>query len=179
MLIADGKLRFLTGWCWLTLGAVLGDVGLYAIGRFLGPRTLSWGFLPQGRMKRAKGWFGKNLVLAVLLSRCIPGTRTPTYIAAGFFGASAVRFLAIDAPAAMVWTFAWLTGLSQLGEAVLPLLGPYKWYILGAAVALIVLAHWLTSRLVQRRLTSAPGDGDSAKEAAGGEPPAKDRQRGA
>ena len=94
LLVAEGHMSFLTAMIGLTLGITLGDSSLYTIGRVVGPATIAWGWFSEERLERAKRWFDRNLVFAVLASRFLPGTRMPTFIGAGIFHASAWRFMA-------------------------------------------------------------------------------------
>ena len=136
-LVADGRMMFFTALVGLTIGIAAGDFGLYAIGRFVGPSTVRWGLLSQDRLDRAKRWFDRNLILAVVLSRFMPGTRLPTYVGAGIFQASPTRFLGAAIAASLVWTFTLLTVTVKLGQTVLPILGAYRWPVVLCLIALI------------------------------------------
>jgi membrane protein DedA with SNARE-associated domain len=126
-LVAEEHMLFATALIGLTIGIAVGDFGLYTIGRVMGPSTVAWGWLSQERLDRAKRWFDRNLVLAVVLSRFLPGTRLPTYVGAGIFQASPIRFLGIAVAASFVWTLLLLVVTVKLGQAVLPMLGAYRW----------------------------------------------------
>lgn len=145
-LVADQRMLFVTAFIGLTLGIAAGDLGLYSIGRFVGPSTVARGWLSQERLDRVKRWFDRNLLLAVMLSRFLPGTRLPTYIGAGIFQASAIRFLGAALAASLLWTFALLTITVKLGQAVLPMLGAYRWPVIALFVGVLVF--------VQRRASS-------------------------
>lgn len=145
-LVAEGHMLFLTALAGLTFGIATGDFGLYAIGRLAGPSTVRWGWLSQERLDRVKRWFDRNLVLAVVLSRFLPGTRLPTYVGAGIFQASPLRFLGAAIAASFVWTLVLLTVTVKLGQTVLPMLGAYRWPALVAFVALIVLLQRRASK---------------------------------
>lgn len=103
----------------------------------MGPSTVRWGLLSQDRLDRAKRWFDRNLILAVVLSRFMPGTRLPTYVGAGIFQASPTRFLGAAIAASLVWTFTLLTVTVKLGQTVLPILGAYRWPVVLCLIALI------------------------------------------
>ena len=136
-LVADGRMLFITALVGLTIGIAAGDFGLYAIGRFVGPSTVRWGLLSQERLDRAKRWFDRNLILAVVMSRFMPGTRLPTYVGAGIFQASPLRFLGAAIGASLVWTFTLLTITVKLGQTVLPILGAYRWPVVFCIIAFI------------------------------------------
>jgi len=140
LLVAAGKMSFWTALIGVSAGIAIGDVGLYGVGRVLGPRTLERGWVRPDRFERARGWFRRNLVLAMVVSRFVPGMRLPTYLAAGVLRAPLVRFVGIAVAASIAWTFLLLRLTVALGEAVLPALGRYRWPVaLGAIVVLVVL----------------------------------------
>lgn len=158
-LVADGKMAFSVAFIGLSIGIALGDWGLYALGRFLGPRTVRWGLVSQRRLDRAGAWFERNLIAAVFVSRFIPGLRLPTNIGAGLIRASPARFLPVALAASVIWTFVALGVLSKLGEAILPYLGMAKWPIGVGLVLLLVLVQFRSSRYLDEDIRS-----DEAKE---------------
>lgn len=150
VLVAEGKMLFITAFVGLTLGIAIGDLGLYAIGRVVGPTTVSWGWLSQERLDRVRRWFDRNLVLAVVLSRFLPGTRLPTYVGAGIFQASPVRFVGAALAASLVWTLLLLSATVKLGEAVLPMLGEFRWPVVTVLVlALIVVQRRASKKFIE------------------------------
>jgi len=66
LLVAEGRMWFLTAFVGLSAGIAAGDLGLYAIGRFVGPSTVAWGLLSQDRLDRTKRWFDRNVVPVAL-----------------------------------------------------------------------------------------------------------------
>jgi membrane protein DedA with SNARE-associated domain len=135
LLVADQQMLYTTALIGLSLGIGLGDWGLYALGRFLGPKTVSWGLVSKGRLEKASKWFERNLIAAVFISRFVPGLRLPTNVAAGMVHAAPVRYLPSALVASLVWTFVMLSAISKLGEAFLPYLGALKWPV---GIALII-----------------------------------------
>ena len=145
LLVADGHMAFSTAFIGLSIGIALGDWGLYAIGRLVGPKTVAWGLVTQRRLDRANSWFERNLVVAILVSRFIPGLRIPTNVGAGIIRASFVRYFPVAVVASVIWTFLTLTVISKLGEAALPYLGAFKWPI-GIALLLVLIYVQFRSR---------------------------------
>ena len=158
-LVADGKMAFSVAFIGLAIGIALGDWGLYALGRFLGPRTVRWGLVSQRRLDRAGVWFERNLIAAVFISRFIPGLRLPTNIGAGLIRAAPSRFLPVALAASVIWTFVALGVLTKLGEVILPYLGIAKWPIGIGLVVLLVLVQFRSSRYLDEDIRS-----DEAKE---------------
>ncbi len=138
LLVAEQKMAFLTALIGVSLGIAIGDVGLYGLGRLAGPRVRGWGPLTPQRLDRASQWFGRNLVTAVVFSRFVPGMRLPTYVLAGMLRARFWHFTAVAIAASLVWTLLLLTLTVKIGEAVLPLLGNYRWPVAALAVLALV-----------------------------------------
>jgi len=139
LLVAEGHVPFIVAFLGLWIGIALGDLGLYGVGRFLGPQAMRWGLLNETSMARVQQWFDRNLIAAVALSRFVPGMRIPTYVGAGLFRASALRFLGITIAATLVWTLLLLNASIYLGEQVFPLLGRYRWPAALLVLILVVL----------------------------------------
>jgi len=97
-------------------GIWLGDLGLYVLALHYGRPILdkSWFKRLLGKkidLRRSETWFQNHGTMAIVLSRAVPGTRLPTYLAAGLLKVPAIRFSAITAAACVVWVTA-LFGLS-------------------------------------------------------------------
>ena len=146
LLVADQQMLYWTALIGLSLGIGLGDWGLYAIGRVVGPKTVAWGWVSQRRLDRAGYWFERNLVVALFVSRFVPGLRLPTNIAAGIAQASPLRYLPIALLASLIWVFIALTAISTLGEMVLPILGGLKWPVV---IVFIAWIFWMQRRAIR------------------------------
>jgi membrane protein DedA with SNARE-associated domain len=159
LLVADGKLGFTTALIGVSVGIAVGDLGLFGLGRLIGPRTLALGWISDARVAQARRLFDRNLVTAVLVSRFMPGMRLPTYLGAGLFGASFARFALVVVFASLVWTFLLLSATLKFGEAVLPALGSLKWPVLIVGLVVLIVAQRLAAR---RRKGEAAPEGRSA-----------------
>jgi len=157
LLVADGKMAFATAMIGVWVGIAVGDVGLYGLGRLLGPRVIGRGPLTATRYRRASSWFERNLVLAVVVSRFVPGMRLPTYVSAGVLRASLGRFVAAAVAASLVWTFLLLELTVFLGEKIFPLLGNLRWPMTGVALLFLIL--------LQRRAATSLDRGADPSEA--------------
>jgi membrane protein DedA with SNARE-associated domain len=159
LLVADGRMAFMTAFIGLSAGIALGDSALYGAGRWMAPSLVSWGVISRGRLEQGKRWFAQNLVSAVIVSRFIPGMRLPAYTAAGLLHAPVGRFLALVVFASIVWTFLLLTITVKIGEAALPMLGKFKW-----PVAILLLLGWyLLQRRTRRLMSTGTADGIEPK----------------
>src|SRR5258707_11684679 len=86
-LSASGSLDPRIGLLTTFLGIWVGDMGLYGLGSSFGRRTarsrcLRKYFRPES-LAKAERWFARHGSWALVLSRAIPGSRLPLYVAAG------------------------------------------------------------------------------------------------
>ena len=171
LLISRGTIGFLPGTLACLVGIVLGDLLLYAAGRYLGRpamkrRPLRW-FLTDDDLARTSAWFEKRGPGLVITSRFIPGARLPTYVAAGVLHTRFLPFLGCFLVAAALWT-PLLVGLAVLYGDIVPMVfAAYRRWsfplviVSGLALLLLVkvvvpLFSWRGRRLVLsrwRRLT--------------------------
>ena len=89
-------------------GIWIGDFGLYVLARHFGRPVFerSWFKRLIGKkidLARSEGWFRDHGTAAIVISRAVPGTRLPTYLAAGLLKVPLVRFLTITGAACVVW----------------------------------------------------------------------------
>ena len=149
LMAARGVIPF--GWALVAVfsGILVGDIGLYLMGRLLGRRIVtlppfSW-FVSAGALERGARWFEKRGAQVVVASRFIPGTRFPTYVAAGIIKAPFWRFLGYFALGTVLWTPV-IVGVSMaLGERILSLWEMYEsvalWIVFGLILALYLVIH--------------------------------------
>jgi len=86
-LSAAGRLDPVLGLVAAFVGIWVGDIGLYGLGCSFGRRAaqLRWlqNCLRPESIAKAERWFAKQGSLALVMSRAIPGSRLPLYLAAG------------------------------------------------------------------------------------------------
>jgi len=165
LLAARGTMPFELALLAAFLGIVIGDVGLYAAGRLFGRRLLaippfSW-MLSDAQLDRGASWFREKGPHVILASRFVPGTRLPTYVAAGLLRTPFWIFLGYFMAAAIVWT-PLITGLSSwAGTEILDFYAAYEayalWVLLILVTALYLTIHIgipLTTHNGRRRLIS-------------------------
>jgi membrane protein DedA with SNARE-associated domain len=133
---------------WLALlslyaGVVLGDLGLYGLGRL--SARIGWiaRLIPPDRSRALAAWLRGRVFRVVLISRFLPGMRLPTYTACGFLRADLRQF----ALAAIVATLAWTTllfGVSlRVGGFLIDHFGAWRWAgAVGFALALILVGRF-------------------------------------
>lgn len=159
-LVADGVMPFNVAYVGLSAGIAIGDFGLYMMGRYLGPWVRSSRIVPAASLARAEGWFSRNLVWAVILSRFVPGMRLPTYTAAGLLRANPWAFLGTTIGASLVWTYLLLSLAVQLGDALLPRLGALKWGIVAGLVGMIALIQFALGKRASHESAQVPAGND-------------------
>ncbi|MGE3309470.1 MAG: VTT domain-containing protein [Limisphaerales bacterium] len=110
------------------LGIWMGDAGLYALARWLGRPWFEKSRLIRhaAAVRRSEEWFQRRGSMLLVVSRMIPGSRLPTFLAAGFLRVPWLRFLGITGAAALGWTAlvlavsrrfgSWLQAYVQLGS---------------------------------------------------------------
>ncbi|HSC29580.1 MAG TPA: VTT domain-containing protein [Vicinamibacterales bacterium] len=108
VLAADGRISLAGAVIACFAGILVGDLLLFLAGRIFGWRLLT---LPLARrvvspeaLDRGAAWLEKYGAAAVLVSRLVPGTRLPTYVAAGALGTDARTFAVWFTVAAALWT---------------------------------------------------------------------------
>lgn len=148
VLIAGGDISFAVGLTGCYLGLLIGDFGLWALGRLFGRRVLRLpGIRNNVNQKSLEKWgriLDTHMGKAVLLSRILPGTRLPTYVAAGILGKHPFKFVMWLAIAVALWTPALLLLAIAIGRPLLAffegvLHGPYA--LLASLVILYVIVR--------------------------------------
>jgi len=138
-------------------GIWIGDFGLYVLARHFGRPVLEkfWFKRLIGKkidLTRSEGWFQDHGTAAIVLSRGIPGTRLPTYLAAGLLKVPVVRFLAITGSACVVWVavlfgFSYHVGMMVISEFAMLRSEAGK---LGACIVLAAALGWLLRKVIQK-----------------------------
>ena len=133
----------------LYLGIVLGDLGLYGLGRLaaLFPWARRWA--PRPGMQRTQKWIHDNLVKTVFISRFLPGARLPTYTLCGFVHADFVRFALAATGATLIWTSLLFVVSLRVGAWLMSHLGAWRWAGLAVFVATIIVVGRLAARIVE------------------------------
>src|SRR6184192_2527403 len=105
--IFGGPFSWRVGFVSCFAGIWLGDLGLYSLARCAGKNLLHtrWvrRFADPCAISRCEKVFSRHSSFALITSRFVPGTRLPTYLAAGLFGMPLRRFALITAVGGLVW----------------------------------------------------------------------------
>jgi pimeloyl-ACP methyl ester carboxylesterase/membrane protein DedA with SNARE-associated domain len=123
VMVAAGRISFLLGTSACFVGIFLGDVLLFAAGRFLGRPAvkrapLKW-LIQEQDVRRSSAWFSHQGMKVIFASRFLPGTRLPTYFAAGLFNTNPLKFVIYFLLASAVWTPLLIGVAAGLGDGVI------------------------------------------------------------
>lgn len=134
----------------LFLGIVLGDLGLYGLGRLCALVPWIHRLVGPERVRRGQEWLRgrrRRVFKLVFVSRFLPGMRLPTYTACGFLAADFRQFVMAAIVATLIWT-SLLFGVSlRVGKFLMEHFGVWRWAgAIGFAVVVIVLG-WAAGRL--------------------------------
>jgi pimeloyl-ACP methyl ester carboxylesterase/membrane protein DedA with SNARE-associated domain len=151
LLVARGMIGFAPAAAACVAGIFGGDVLLYLAGRYIGRpafrRTpLKWLFREDDLEQRAQ-WFAKRGPVAIVLSRFVPGSRLPTYCAAGVLRVGLWRFAVYLLVAGLLWTPVLVALSALVGGSALRWFGLYRKYALAGALV-VVAALRVTVKLL-------------------------------
>lgn len=118
--VGEGRLGMAAALSACFVGIFLGDVGLWALGRYGGRRVLAWGpiaRMPLARLHALGHWLDGHPAV-IFGSRFLPGTRMPLYIASGLVGTRPWRFIFWMFVAVATWVPLVVIATSRFGPAV-------------------------------------------------------------
>ena len=130
----------------LYAGIVLGDIGLYGLGRLAASVPWAARLVPPERIARGAAMLNPHVVKVVFVSRFLPGARLPTYTACGYVGVDFRPFALAAIGATLIWT-SLLFGVSlHVGRLIMEHLGTWRW----VGVAGFLLTLMLMGRVAAR-----------------------------
>jgi membrane protein DedA with SNARE-associated domain len=129
----------------LYVGIVLGDLGLYGLGRLAAMVPLVQRLLPPRRTEVVRAWLDGKVFRVVLISRFLPGVRLPTYTTCGYLRADLRQFALAAVLATLVWTSGLFAVSFHIGSVLMAHFGAWRW----AGAAGIVAFMLVAGRLVQ------------------------------
>jgi membrane protein DedA with SNARE-associated domain len=156
LLLFGGPITWPLGFAACFVGIWLGDLGLYSLARCFGKPILKsrWiaRFADAGAIERCQTRFNDHSTLTLLASRFVPGTRLPTYLAAGLFSMPATRFALVTAIGALLWIAGVFAIAKVLGSHALIWFSIFQGKIAAIVFTSVVLA---TALFVFRRISCA------------------------
>jgi pimeloyl-ACP methyl ester carboxylesterase/membrane protein DedA with SNARE-associated domain len=153
LLVATGRLGFVSASAACLTGILFGDLNAFFAGRVFGRAVLrrapmKW-MISEEQLARASEWFCERGPRLILASRFLPGTRVATFVAAGVLHTPFLTFAMWFGIAALLWT-PLLVGVSALvGAPILSAFHRFELWALPAALLTVVVALALT-RVVPR-----------------------------
>jgi membrane protein DedA with SNARE-associated domain len=148
MQVQTGAISLEIGLGSLYAGIILGDLGLYGMGRLAAFVPWMERFIPPRRRDIGRDWLNSRLARVILVSRFLPGLRLPTYTTCGFLRTSFVIFTLTAIVATLIWTSLLFSISMKLGHYIIAYLGAWRWA--GIAVFCIVLLG--ASRFIAQQL---------------------------
>src|SRR5229473_6152572 len=128
------------------LGIWVGDMGLYGLGSSFGRRTAQsrWlqKYLRPESLAKAEGWFARHGSLALVMSRAIPGSRLPLYVAAG-----ALRLpFRLFAKTTAVCSAVWVCAIFAIWRFVPKTSSGHQKFLPWLITAIVLFAPWLLGK---------------------------------
>lgn len=141
---ADGHVGWVLSLLSLYAGIILGDLGLYGIGRSALLHGRVRKFLEHRHAVTFRPWLERNLGRTVFIVRFVPGLRLPTYLACGFFKMPLRPFLLYAGVAVSIWT-TFLFGVSYVyGTLTADWLVHIRWIIaVGFLFIAVIIGRYL------------------------------------
>lgn len=130
------------------LGAHLGDIGVFFLGRLLA----KWRFVREGsRAGRVMRWTRRRLdaqgPVYIMTARYIPYGRLIVNATAGWTGFPIRRFVALSAVGCVIWASAYV----GLGAGIGAWFGESWWLAIVLAVVLALVVGWVVDRVIRSR----------------------------
>jgi membrane protein DedA with SNARE-associated domain len=140
MQVEDGAVSLWLALFSLYAGIVLGDLGLYGLGRLSAHVAWIARQLPPHRQEAIRAWIAGRIFKVVLVSRFLPGMRLPTYTTCGFVGADLRQFTLAAIVATACWTSLLFATSLKVGQFLMDHLGAWRWAGAAGFVVFIILA---------------------------------------
>jgi membrane protein DedA with SNARE-associated domain len=136
----DGGLSIWVALFSLYIGIVLGDLGLYGLGRLSARIPFVARQLPPRRQEIIAAWISGRIFKVVLVSRFLPGLRLPTYTTCGFVRADLRQFTLAAIVATACWTTLLFAVSLKVGQFLMDHLGAWRWAGAAGFIAFIIVA---------------------------------------
>ncbi|QXF80853.1 DedA family protein [Rhodococcus pyridinivorans] len=146
---------------WTTLGSVVGALGLYSIGRWVGEDRIravvrKLPLVDVEDLDRSTAWFERHGRKAVFFGRMVPVFRSLISIPAGVTRMPIWQFLAFTTAGSLIWNSIFVLAGYQLGEnwsAVEPYAEALQYVVIAVVVA--VIGYGLVRRIRSRSKDTA------------------------
>jgi membrane protein DedA with SNARE-associated domain len=163
LLAGAGRVTWMTAYLGCFLGIWIGDALLYLAARCFGRPVLAKPWFQRladpSSVAESERWFARRGTWLLITSRFVPGTRLPTYLAAGFLRHPFGRFLAVTGVTVAVWTALLLFLAHALGGRLKTWMEHTRWPAwLAPVLVVLLLTVWrFPFRKVRRRISTILG----------------------
>ena len=142
----DGSISISLAIASLYAGIVLGDAGLYGLGRLA--KLVPWinRVVPSEPTERLGAWLRARTFKVVLISRFMPGVRLPAYTACGYLGAGFNSFILASMSATLIWTLVLFAISMRIGDVLAAHFGVWRWVGMVGALVCVLTASRLATR---------------------------------
>lgn len=165
--VTHGKVSLIPFTLLALFGVLVGDAGIYYLGRRYGKTMLQMpGFrhmLTEARIQHVRSSFDKYGNVFIFFARFAAGIRSATFWSCGYFHVPFKKFILLDGIAALVSVPALVYLGALLGHALdtnLPVIKRYEKYI-GLAAAAIIITLIIRHRFQRRHAEKAASDAQS------------------
>jgi len=135
----------------LYAGIILGDIGLYGLGRLSLENAWARRLVPARRQALGREWASQRMLPIVLVSRFVPGLRLPTYTTLGYLRAPLRKFALAAGFATLLWTSGLFFISLKLGLLMMRYLGIWRWAGLAVFCIILILVGRFATRLYNNR----------------------------
>ncbi len=152
LMVASGRIDFWWGTAACFAGIYAGDMALFWAGRLMGRPAvalppLSWVIRPDD-LRRSSEWLNRRGPIVVMATRFLPGTRLPTYFAAGLLHTRFWLFSFYFLVPALIWTPGLVLVAMLIGRDSLDYLTLAEDYALPGLLLVAVLILVMTRLIV-------------------------------
>jgi membrane protein DedA with SNARE-associated domain len=155
LLVVAGHIGWWLAFVSMTVGGMVGDLGLYVIGRYATDFLLRRRWIDAKRLVWMEGYFQRHAFKSVMLARFIPGARTLCYVSAGTVRYPMPRFTGMLFVAAVVQALLFLQVAAFIGSKLLPYLTDRRLQaaVFAVIILTLVLSHHVLARRTQSKIT--------------------------
>lgn len=158
LLVAAGHLNWWLAFVSMTLGGIVGDLGLYVIGRYALSFLVRRRWVDKARLEWMEAYFEHHAFKSVFFARFVPGARTLCYASAGAVQYPLLRFTGMLLVAACVQSLIFLQIAQFIADKILPYLGDRRLQaaVFGVILLAFVLGHHVLARRRKKKDTPLP-----------------------
>ena len=148
LLVAAGRVDWWVAFSGMMIGSLVGDLGLYLIGRYAMDFCIDQHWINVERLEKMEDYFSLHAVKAIVGARFFPGARTVAYVAAGATHYRIVKFTLVLFSVTVLQNLIYLYGTELVGERVLDYFEDpqMRWIAGGLLLAVIIAGRFIVSK---------------------------------